>query len=45
MYIIVEFLMLDIYRVRKLLNLRIWDDEKGKRWHYSVSQKKYEVKF
>jgi len=31
------------YIVRKLLNLRIWDDEKGKRWHYSVSQKKFEI--
>jgi len=31
------------YIVRKLLNLRIWDGDTGKRWQHSVSQKKYEI--
>jgi len=31
------------YIVRKILNVRIWDDEKGKRWQYSASQQKLEI--
>ncbi|CAM1308887.1 DTD1 (predicted) [Pycnogonum litorale] len=31
------------YMVRKLLNLRIFDDEDGKRWVHSVKEKKLEI--
>jgi len=31
------------YIVRKILNVRIWDDEKGKRWQYSASQQRLEI--
>lgn len=31
------------YLARKLLNIRIWDDEEGKRWSKSVKDMKYEV--
>ncbi|OXA42625.1 D-aminoacyl-tRNA deacylase [Folsomia candida] len=31
------------YIVRKLLNIRIWDGDSGKRWQQSVTQKKLEI--
>lgn len=31
------------YMVRKLLNLRIFEDDKGKRWSTSVKDKQYEI--
>jgi D-tyrosyl-tRNA(Tyr) deacylase len=31
------------YMVRKLLNLRLWDGDDGKRWMHSLSQRKYEI--
>ena len=32
-----------VFRVRKLLNLRIFDDDAGKKWNKSVSDKQYEI--
>ncbi|XP_023244420.1 D-aminoacyl-tRNA deacylase 1-like [Centruroides sculpturatus] len=31
------------YMVRKLLNLRIFEDDNGKRWSHSVKDKQYEI--
>ncbi|XP_054712412.1 D-aminoacyl-tRNA deacylase 1-like [Uloborus diversus] len=31
------------YMVRKIVNLRIFEDENGKRWTHSVQDKKYEI--
>jgi len=40
---VLYFVCISNSSVRKILNVRIWDDENGKRWQYSVSQRKYEV--
>ena len=31
------------YISRKILNLRLWDDENGKRWNKSVMDMKYDI--
>ena len=31
------------YRVRKILNLRVFDNDEGKRWAHSVKDKQYEI--
>ena len=35
--------MFFMYRVRKILNLRIFDSDEGKRWDKSVMDKQYEI--
>jgi D-tyrosyl-tRNA(Tyr) deacylase len=32
-----------IFRARKILGLRIFDDDRGKRWNLSVKDKGYEI--
>merc|ERR1711994_917371 len=31
------------YMVRKLVNLRLWDNDQGKRWSCSVKDKNFEI--
>ena len=38
-----ELLSAYIDRIRKILNLRIFDNDEGKRWDKSVMDKQYEI--
>lgn len=41
--ILILIFNLILFRVRKILNLRIYDGEDGKRWECSVMDKNYEI--